>query len=99
MSFSQTQKKPASSRPGEEAPVANSDEKTSVQLMGDALRFHKPGENYLTEGYVVTPKTMQLLREHVQAIGGQVTYGETGDMFYSSSVDSLFRISQLAVKL
>ena len=72
MSFFPTQK-PVSSGPGVEAPVANDGGKTSVQLMGDAVRFHKPGENYLTEGYVVTPKTMQLLSEHVQAIGGQVT--------------------------
>ena len=75
MSSSQTPK-PAPSGPGEQVPVASDDNKTSVQLMGDAVRFHKPGENYLTEGYVVTPKTMQLLREHVQAIGGQVSCGE-----------------------
>ena len=72
--------KPASSGPGEQAPVPSDDDnKTSVQLMGDALRFHKPGENYLTEGYIITPKTMQLLREHIQATGGQVSYGEAGD--------------------
>ena len=104
ISFFQTQK-PVSSGPGVEAPVANNSDKTSVQLMGDAVRFHKPGENYLTEGYVVTPKTMQLLSEHVQAIGGQVTtttttYGETGGRYFClSSMGSQFRISLLAVKV
>lgn len=42
------------------------------QLMGEALRFHKPGENYTTEGYVVTPKTMDLMKEHLKFTGGQV---------------------------
>eukprot|EP00058_Branchiostoma_floridae_P016232 XP_002601720.1 hypothetical protein BRAFLDRAFT_121196 [Branchiostoma floridae] len=30
------------------------------------------GENFKTEGYVVTPMTMKLLKEHVQAVGGKV---------------------------
>ncbi|XP_072276713.1 glutamine--tRNA ligase isoform X1 [Pyxicephalus adspersus] len=42
------------------------------QLRGAALNFHKPGENYKTEGYVVTPKTMELLKQHLEITGGQV---------------------------
>uniref|UniRef100_H3A9R5 Glutamine--tRNA ligase n=1 Tax=Latimeria chalumnae TaxID=7897 RepID=H3A9R5_LATCH len=42
------------------------------QLRGEALKFHKPGENYKTEGYVVTPNTMNLLKEHLWITGGQV---------------------------
>ncbi|XP_062854607.1 glutamine--tRNA ligase [Trichomycterus rosablanca] len=42
------------------------------QLRGEALKFHKPGENYKTEGYVVTPNTMRLLKEHLEITGGQV---------------------------
>ncbi|KAG9483467.1 hypothetical protein GDO78_009402 [Eleutherodactylus coqui] len=42
------------------------------QLRGEALKFHKPGENYKTEGYVVTPKTMDLLKKHLEITGGQV---------------------------
>ncbi|XP_034732377.1 glutamine--tRNA ligase [Etheostoma cragini] len=42
------------------------------QLRGEALKFHKPGENYKTEGYVVTPKTMDLLKKHMEIIGGQI---------------------------
>ena len=30
------------------------------------------GENYKTEGYVVTPKTMEILKNHLQITGGQV---------------------------
>ncbi|KAJ7317122.1 hypothetical protein JRQ81_003284 [Phrynocephalus forsythii] len=30
------------------------------------------GENYKTEGYVVTPNTMNLLKQHVEITGGQV---------------------------
>ncbi|NP_001079979.1 glutaminyl-tRNA synthetase 1 S homeolog [Xenopus laevis] len=42
------------------------------QLRGEALKFHKPGENYKTEGYVVTPKTMELLKKHLEITGGQI---------------------------
>eukprot|EP00057_Strongylocentrotus_purpuratus_P031662 XP_785259.3 PREDICTED: glutamine--tRNA ligase [Strongylocentrotus purpuratus] len=42
------------------------------QLMGDAVRFHKPGDNYKTDGYVITSKTMELLQQHLKLTGGQV---------------------------
>ncbi|KAM6977285.1 glutamine--tRNA ligase [Aplochiton taeniatus] len=42
------------------------------QLRGEALKFHKPGENFKTEGYVVTPKTMDLLKKHLEITGGQI---------------------------
>lgn len=42
------------------------------QLKGEALKFHKPGENFKTEGYVVTPNTMDLLKKHLEITGGQV---------------------------
>ncbi|KAM3872042.1 glutamine--tRNA ligase isoform 2-T2 [Diretmus argenteus] len=42
------------------------------QLRGEALKFHKPGENYTTEGYVVTPNTMNLLKQHLEITGGQI---------------------------
>ena len=32
------------------------------------------GENYLTPGYVVTPKTMELLKEHLKQTGGKVCF-------------------------
>lgn len=38
----------------------------------EALKFHKCGENFKTEGYVVTPKTMELLKKHLERTGGQV---------------------------
>ncbi len=31
------------------------------------------GENYKTEGYVVTPKTMDLMKRHLQETGGMVS--------------------------
>lgn len=42
------------------------------QLRGEALKFHKPGENYKTEGYVVTANTMNLLKKHLEITGGQI---------------------------
>ncbi|XP_067448699.1 glutamine--tRNA ligase [Thunnus thynnus] len=42
------------------------------QLRGESLKFHKPGENYKTEGYVVTENTMNLLKKHLEISGGQI---------------------------
>ncbi|XP_059799842.1 glutamine--tRNA ligase [Hypanus sabinus] len=42
------------------------------QLRGEAIKFHQPGENYKTEGYVVTANTMKLLQKHLEVTGGQV---------------------------
>ncbi|ESO13043.1 hypothetical protein HELRODRAFT_63797 [Helobdella robusta] len=41
-------------------------------LAGHALKFHMPGENYKTDGYVITPNTMALLKKHLQETKGQV---------------------------
>lgn len=35
-------------------------------------QFHKPGQNYTTDGYVRTPNTDALLAKHLQETGGQV---------------------------
>lgn len=35
-------------------------------------QFHKPGENYKTDGYVKTPNTVKILAKHLQETGGQV---------------------------
>lgn len=50
----------------------NGQVRSFAELVGEALNFHKPGENYKTEGYVVTPKTMELMKEHLKQTGGQV---------------------------
>ena len=42
------------------------------QLRGAALKFHAPGENFKTAGYVVNENTMKLLKEHVRITDGQV---------------------------
>ncbi|KAG8312452.1 hypothetical protein J6590_023060 [Homalodisca vitripennis] len=36
------------------------------------VNFHSPGENYKTDGYVVTPNTMKHMQEHLKITGGQV---------------------------
>ncbi|KAL7667434.1 hypothetical protein ACOME3_010749 [Neoechinorhynchus agilis] len=35
-------------------------------------QFHKPGENYKTDGYVTTSNTMNLIKEHLKRTKGQV---------------------------
>lgn len=46
--------------------------KSFMEIMGQAMKFHKPGENYKTDGYVITPSTMDLLKKHLTEIGGKV---------------------------
>lgn len=36
------------------------------------INFHKPGENFKTDGYVITPNTMDLLKKHLELTKGQV---------------------------
>eukprot|EP00050_Salpingoeca_kvevrii_P014165 m.33162 g.33162 ORF g.33162 m.33162 type:complete len:831 (+) comp5596_c0_seq2:33-2525(+) len=43
-----------------------------VTFAGAAAHFHKPGHNYETDGYVVTPNTEALLKKHLQETGGRV---------------------------
>lgn len=42
-----------------------------AELMKTKVHFHAPGENYKTDGYVVTPNTDRLLREHLKITGGK----------------------------
>lgn len=42
------------------------------QLRGAALKFHKPGENYTTDGYQMTANTMDHMKKHLNLTGGQV---------------------------
>ncbi|XP_033354259.1 probable glutamine--tRNA ligase isoform X2 [Bombus vosnesenskii] len=56
--------------------VTATNEKTDAQtiseLMKTKVHFHKPGENYKTEGYIITPNTHKLLQEHLKITGGKV---------------------------
>lgn len=59
----------------EKSPEFAADEdgaETMEELLKNKTHFHKVGENYKTEGYVITPNTMKLLAEHVKAVGGKV---------------------------
>lgn len=43
-----------------------------IRLITSKAHFHKPGENYTTEGYVKTEHTDRLLKEHLAFTKGQV---------------------------
>jgi glutaminyl-tRNA synthetase len=48
-------------------------EKLSMaEFLKTKVLFHKPGMNYTTDGYVTTPKTMDLLKQHLKITGGKV---------------------------
>jgi len=55
-----------------------------MELMGEAVKFHKPGENYKTDGYVITEKTMHLMKQHLKTTGGKVGFFKVLIMFFSS---------------
>jgi len=42
------------------------------ELAGEALKFHKTGENYKTDGYIITPNTMNLLQQHLKETNGMI---------------------------
>jgi len=45
---------------------------TISELMKTKVNFHPPGGNHTTDGYVITPDTERLLKEHLARTGGQV---------------------------
>ncbi|XP_013185944.2 probable glutamine--tRNA ligase [Amyelois transitella] len=45
---------------------------SSISELMKKLPFHAPGENYKTDGYVVTPNTKRLIEEHLKITGGKV---------------------------
>eukprot|EP01137_Pigoraptor_chileana_P015069 Opistho-2@70532 len=64
-----TEKAAAAPKATAPAQAGDGEEKT---FSGAVLHFHKVGENFKTEGYVVTDKTMELLRRHVEIVKGKV---------------------------
>uniref|UniRef100_A0A182N8V6 Probable glutamine--tRNA ligase n=1 Tax=Anopheles dirus TaxID=7168 RepID=A0A182N8V6_9DIPT len=65
----------AQSAPKATATVEPTGEKEGPRTMVDLMRnvdFHRPGENFKTDGYVVTADTERLLKEHLQRTGGKV---------------------------
>lgn len=62
-----TEAKPKTSQPHNEFKI-----QTFMDIAGDAINFHKPGENYKTDGYVLTENTMDLLKKHLEITGGKV---------------------------
>lgn len=56
-----------------EDPNSAGDGASSIaELMKTKVHFHKPGENYKTDGYVITPNTERLIQEHLKVTGGKV---------------------------
>ena len=51
--------------------IAGDGAATMFELMRNQP-FHKPGENYKTDGYVIVEKTMENISKHLKRTGGQV---------------------------
>lgn len=47
-------------------------ETITINEMISKLRLHKPGGNFTTDGYVVTPNTEKLMAQHKEVTGGKV---------------------------
>ena len=43
-----------------------------IELLRNKAHLHKPGENFKTDGYVITDNTTALIKEHLKATGGKV---------------------------
>lgn len=59
----------------DESPAQKKDDDSAMSimdLMKNKVNFHAPGENFKTDGYVTTPNTDRLLKEHLKITGGQV---------------------------
>lgn len=62
-------------------PITNEIQENKFELSGEnvnvadvikKLPFHKPGENFKSDGYVVTESTEKILKEHLKYTGGKV---------------------------
>ncbi|KAJ6632812.1 putative glutamine--tRNA ligase [Pseudolycoriella hygida] len=51
---------------------AAKDSANSIAELMKKVRFHAPGENHKTDGYVITDQTERLLKEHLKETGGMV---------------------------
>lgn len=69
-----TEKKPAKEekKSGDSGDGDEDGAATIAELMKTKVNFHKPGENYTTDGYVLTENTKLRLKDHLQRTGGQV---------------------------
>lgn len=56
------------------------------------VQFHKPGENYKTDGYVITDKTMDLLKEHLKITGGQVSFNRVSIYYTNFTTILCFKV-------
>ncbi|KAG1652429.1 putative glutamine--tRNA ligase [Nymphon striatum] len=54
------------------APTSEGVQLTMKELLKTRVNFHKPGENFKTDGYVVTPLTMELTKKHLEFTEGKV---------------------------
>ncbi|XP_045492365.1 probable glutamine--tRNA ligase [Colias croceus] len=76
-SSNETNKKPKK-EDASDAKVTKTDEApdvggaVSISELMKKLPFHAPGENFKSDGYVVTPNTKKLLEEHLKITGGKV---------------------------
>ena len=62
--------KPSKNKPNNNKPVKKVETIDNEVVDLNFSHLHKTGENYTSEGYVVTDNTMQLLKEHLRITGG-----------------------------
>lgn len=51
---------------------ASAEKLSMAEFLKTKVTFHAPGQNFTTDGYVRTPQTMQLLKDHLKITGGKV---------------------------
>jgi len=60
--------------------------------MKKKVHFHKPGENFKTDGYMVTPNTMNLMKQHLKETGHKVNNNYCLTVGIHNSEESIFQV-------
>lgn len=69
---STSKKSAASSSKSSASEIDDTSPQEKILMILRKLPFHKPGNNYITEGYPCSDLSMKLLRKHLRETNGQV---------------------------
>jgi len=64
--------KPVKEKEASPSQAAPQQQDMSILELLRSLPLHKPGENFKCDGYTVTPRTAELIKEHLKTTGGKV---------------------------
>jgi DsbC/DsbD-like thiol-disulfide interchange protein len=72
----------------------DSDSDSTITELMKKVQFHKPGENFKTDGYVIHDKTTDLLKQHLKETDVQSNYFSTN----KKELKNLIFVLQVAIE-